>query len=98
MINLHLIYNFFQIVENGNHNELLAKQGHYAELVKRQLTGTDVDEVASTLTKAEKGSDIGKIPDHLDDSNKANKFSLSTSPTSHIFRGSLEQTNDNANA
>ena len=39
-----LVMNNGNIVETGNHEELLAKKGFYYELYNAQFTGTDVDE------------------------------------------------------
>jgi len=45
-----LVMNHGKIIETGNHKELLAKGGFYAELYKSQFTGADI-EVEEALKK-----------------------------------------------
>jgi len=45
-----LVMNYGKIIETGNHKELLAKGGFYAQLYKSQFTGADI-EVEEALKK-----------------------------------------------
>jgi ATP-binding cassette, subfamily B, multidrug efflux pump len=56
-----LVMNHGKIIETGNHKELLAKGGFYAELYNSQFTGADI-EVEEALKKMPGPKALGTLP------------------------------------